>query len=87
MICVAAAQNALYGSTLSPPRLQQVREAFQEYHDATTQEQDALFHLFLPEICKQRKLDSTSPAEVQTLWKDLRTSPLLFKKGEKAIQL
>ena len=84
MICVAAAQNALYGSTLSPPRLQQVREAAFQYMNSTTLEQDSLFQLLCPEIMAQLKVDAAVPGKVEEVYRGMREHKLLFSKGEKA---
>ena len=86
-VCVAAAQNALYGSTLSPPRQQQVREAVLQHMDSTTMEQDSLWQLLCPEICSQMKIDASQPGKVEELYESMRTHSLLYAKGERALRL
>ncbi len=81
---MAAAQNAIYGSTLSPPRLQQVRESVTQYMDATTIEQDALWQLLAPAICEQLQIDTSIPGSVEKAYNDMRTNAMLYSKGEKA---
>ena len=83
---MAAAQNTLYGSTLSPPRLAQVREAVTQYLDSTTQDQDSLWQLLCPAICEQLKVDSSVSGRVEELYQSMRTNAMLYSKGEKVIQ-
>ncbi len=87
MICAAAAQNALYGSTLSPPRLQQVREAAFQYMNSTTLEQDSLFQLLCPEILAQLKTGAGIPGKAEEVYKSMREHRILYSKGEKVFQL
>jgi len=54
----AAGNNCVFGSTLSPARLLQIKEAVAEYfeqHDET----DEYFQYYLPMLCEQMKLDVT----------------------------
>ena len=81
---MAAGQNCLYGSLLSPPRQQQVREACKAYWDNTTMEQDAVFQMLCGELCKQAKVDVNDPEKVKAFYNSLREHPLLWTKGEKA---
>ena len=46
---MAAAQNCVYGSTLSPPRLQQIRECVEEYFEHCTPS-DPYFQFYLPQL-------------------------------------
>ncbi len=82
-ICMAAAQNCLYGSTLSPPRQQQVREACMQYWEGTTLEQDSVFQMLCPFMCKQMKIDSNDPIKVDSFYRNLRNHSLLWAKGER----
>jgi len=52
MVLMTAAGNCAYGSTLSPPRLQQVRESVSKYFSRRTPS-DALFQSFLPFLVDQ----------------------------------
>ncbi len=86
-VAAAAAQNALYGSTLSPPRQQQVREAVQQYMDSTTMEQDALWQVMSRDICDQMKVDTSVVGAAEELYASMRTHSLLFTKGERVSRL
>ena len=80
---MASAQNASYGSTLSPPRLQQVRESVHQYLESTTMETDSLWQLLGNEVCAQQKVDATIPGQMEKVYKSLRDNKLLWSKGEK----
>ncbi len=64
-----------------------MREAAIQYMDSTTLEQDALWQLMSPEICAQRKIDTSVPGAVERLYTSMREDPLLSKKGEKVARL
>ncbi len=83
VISMAAAQNAAYGSTLSPPRLQQVRECCQEYWASVSIENGALWSLHAPQIAEQLGVDVTIPGEMAKLYASMKKSALLHKKGDK----
>ena len=55
-VLMTAAGNCVYGSTLSPPRLQQIQETVDEYF-ATQNKSDSLFQFWLPHLIKSLKLD------------------------------
>ena len=58
----AVAQNCMYGSTLSPPRLDQVRDAVREYFENATVS-DENFQFWLPYLAKSLKLKADISAE------------------------
>ena len=84
-VAMVAAQNCVYGSTLSPPRLAQVREAMQEHMDATPLSEDALLQLQLPYICKQLGVNFDVSADGQDLdvHAMIRNHKMLYNKFDK----
>lgn len=54
-VLMSAASNCVYGSTLSPPRLQQIRECVAEYFDTCTPD-DPYFQFYLPHLLEQLRL-------------------------------
>ncbi len=85
MIIMAAASNMVYGSTLSPPRLAQLREALSCHFANFTSDSDPLFLLWGHSIAAQSKRDASLPGAMDELYKALQTSELLASKGEKVI--
>ena len=61
---MVAAQNCAHGSTLSPPRLDQVRQAVQDHLKQNTVNTDSIFQMFLPHMKKQL----TEVASFRFLW-------------------
>jgi hypothetical protein len=55
VVAMSSASNLAYGSTLSPPRLQQIRENAEEYFG--NPETDEWFQVALPHLVHQLKLD------------------------------
>ena len=85
MLSMLSAMNCAYGSTMSPPRLQQVRDAVSEYMTFANPATDAWFQLWLPHIIDQLGL-SFSPADdsaAEQVWENLRDSPMLWYKSAK----
>ena len=83
VVAMSAAQNAAYGSTLSPPRLQQLKECFNSYREGITMEQDAVFMLFAPLIAKQLCVDTSVPGNLEKMYKDIADCSILANKGER----
>ena len=81
---MAAGQNATYGSTLSPPRLAQLRQIFAQYRESVTMDQDVIFQLWAPMIAKQLRIDTSQEGEMERMYEHLADTPLLANKGEKA---
>lgn len=54
-ILMSAGHNCVYGSSLSPPRLAQIRECVEEYFE-TRNPTDEFFQMFLPFLVEQLKL-------------------------------
>ena len=52
----AAGHKCVYGSVLSPPRLQQIREAIMDWMDNTNLATDVLFLDYLPLLANQLDL-------------------------------
>ena len=86
-LVMAAAQNAAYGSSLSPPRLQQLREAVASYRAAHSFQTDELFQMWAPAIAEQQKVDLSLPGAMENLYASLATDALLHNKGENVIPL
>eukprot|EP00959_Pyramimonas_sp_CCMP1952_P145246 3041099-Pyramimonas_sp.AAC.1 len=80
---MCAAQNCVYGSTLSPPRQKQIRDAVWAHMDSMTAETDALFQMHLPFIAQQMGMDISSADAVEELYTSLRHCELLRKEGER----
>ena len=60
LVVMCAAANCVYGSTLSPPRLAQLRETLKDHQEAcVSSANDQLFQLYLPWMRKQMKQDSS----------------------------
>lgn len=84
-VLYSTASNCIGGSTLSPCRLQQVRESVQSYMDTTSPEDDAQFMWLLPEFIIQMKLPIkvTDEGAAQKVWDIIRNHPLLYSKPQK----
>lgn len=54
-VLMSAAANCVYGSTLSPPRLQQIRECVEEFFETSTPD-DPYFQSYLPLLVDQLRL-------------------------------
>ncbi|CAK0866508.1 unnamed protein product, partial [Prorocentrum cordatum] len=83
---VMSAMNCACGGTLSPPRLQQIREAAAEYMSTVNCRTDPWFQFWMPHIVKQQKLDIDISADdaSEKVWRVLQTAPILWWKGAKA---
>ena len=56
LVIVTSAQNCVHGSTLSPPRLQQIRECVQDHMRHSTPNTDEYFLQLLPDMIDQLEL-------------------------------
>lgn len=56
VVLMTSAQNVVYGSLLSPARLQQIREAWESYF-TTANKDDEVFQFFLPMLVKQLPIE------------------------------
>ena len=83
MVTMAAGQNMAHGSTMSPPRLQQVQEACQDHFETFTVHTDPLFQLWGPQIAFCMRKDSSLPGVLEEIYESMKTHELLQKKGEK----
>ena len=82
-ILMCAAQNCVYGSTMSPPRLAQIRQACHDHFAAHSVDNDPLFQLYAPSMASQMKIDSSVPGRMEAMYAGLKDSQLLWTKGEK----
>ncbi len=82
-ILMCAAQNCVYGSTMSPPRLAQIRQACHDHFAAHSVHNDPLFQLYAPSMASQMKIDSSVPGRMEAMYAGLKDSQLLWTKGEK----
>ena len=85
IVLMAAASNMVYGSTLSPPRLAQLREAVASHYEAFTSDTGPLWLLWGNSIATQRKVDCSLPDAMKKLSASLKNSELLQTKGDKVI--
>ncbi len=83
MVTMAAGQNMTHGSTMSPPRLQQLQEACKEYFSIFTCSTDPLFALWGPNIAKAMGKDPSMAGAMEEIYQSLKVSELLQKKGER----
>ena len=82
-IIMMAAQNAMYGSTMSPARLKQVQQAFASYRASCTLQSDSLFSLYMADIAGQMQIDLTAPDAAEDLYNSIPDHELLRSKCER----
>ena len=84
-VLYSAASNCVYGSTLSPPRIQQVRESVQHCMDGCSAGEDEHFMSILPLLVEQMPLQfSLADDDVANkVYKAVRGHKLLYTKGQK----
>ena len=56
-VLMVSAQNCVYGSSLSPPRLAQIRDCCIEYFDHINPETDEYLQWWLPQLVTALRLD------------------------------
>lgn len=75
-LSMMSAMNAAYGSTMSPPRLQQIRDATVEYMQTADPTTDPWFQFWLPHIIKQQggDLQLCSEGAATQVWQLVKDS-------------
>ena len=84
VLSLMTAMNVAYGSTMSPPRLEQVRNTVSEHFKDHSCE-DPLFQVMLPHLVRQLgKGEHIADEDVAAnMWGTIRTCPLLWFKNAK----
>jgi hypothetical protein len=81
---VMSAMNSAYGSTMSPPRLAQIREAAQEYMENVDYRSDPWFNHWLPHIARHMSDLAAGDEDLGAqVWSRLKEAPLLWYKNIK----
>ena len=80
-----SAMNTAYGSTMSPGRLQQIRDTVEEYMKLANPLTDPWFQLWLPHLVKQLAPDLSMADDdvAMQLWVKLQDAPMLWYKSQK----
>lgn len=85
VLLTIVAYNVPYGTTFTPSRLKQMREAVKEYQQLASPDTCPVFLHFLPLIMEDRGMPASAAEEgwVEELWESLPDADLLWKKGDK----
>jgi hypothetical protein len=85
MLHMMTAMNTAYGSSMSPVRLDQIRQCATEYMDTVSPATDPWYQFWLPHMVRQYGSHlSVGDEDVSTeLWERLKDAPVLWWKGAK----
>ena len=85
VLLMCSAQNVAFGSELSPNRLAQVRQCFQDYQKIMNWRTCPVYHRFMASILQEQGYSSLVNQEciAQEVWEGMLVDPVLSSMGER----